>query len=617
MAQLISDRRDIDFVLYEQLDIESLLQAEKYKDLNRKMFNMIINEARNFGIKEILPTYTEGDRIGVEFKNGQVKVPECFHRPYRQFIEGEYIAMAEDIDVGGQGLPRVIKQAAFEYVIGANFAFSAPATLGHGAGKMIELFGTPEQKALYLGKIYSGEWAGTMLLTEPEAGSDVGALTTSAVKNPDGTYSLTGNKIFITCGEHDLTDNIIHPVLARIAGAPPGTKGISLFIVPKIWVNDDGSLGEPNDIVCTGIEEKMGLHGSPTCSMSLGAKGSCRGVLLGEENRGMQVMFHMMNEARLDVGAQGYLHGSASYLHALNYARQRLQGRDLASGKDPEAPPVPIIQHPDVRRMLLQMKAYVDGMRSFVFYVAQCFDHSAIAENDAEKDFYDGLTELLTPVLKAYCSERGLEICDQAVQIFGGYGYTKEYPVEQLFRDCKITTIYEGTSGIQAMDLLGRKLGMHKGAVFLNFIQEIQNSIDAARKINSLEPLAEKLSDVLNRLSEVAMHLGQKAMSPEFKNAFAHAHPFLEVIGDVTMAWMHLWRSTAAFQALEKIVNVDNVKALEEKVAANKEAAFYDGQMKTAEFFYYTILPVTMGKMNAIDETHGAAVEIHANSFGG
>ena len=617
MAQLISDRRDIDFVLYEQLNIESLLQVEKFKDLNRKMFNMIINEARNFGIKEILPTYAEGDRTGVEFKNGQVKIPACFHRPYKQFVEGEYIAMAEDIEVGGQGLPRVIKQAAFEYVIGANFAFSAPATLGHGAGKMIELFGTPGQKALFLGKIYSGEWAGTMLLTEPEAGSDVGALTTSAVKNPDGTYSLTGNKIFITCGEHDLTDNIIHPVLARIEGAPEGTKGISLFIAPKIWVNEDGSLGDPNDIVCTGIEEKMGLHGSPTCSMALGAKGNCRGTLLGEENKGMQVMFHMMNEARLDVGAQGYLHGSASYLHALNYARQRLQGRDLASGKDPKAPQVPIIQHPDVRRMLLQMKAYVDGMRSFVFYVALCFDRKAVADSTAERDHYDGLTELLTPVLKAYCSERGLEICDQAVQVFGGYGYTKEYPVEQLFRDCKITTIYEGTSGIQALDFLGRKLGLKKGAVFLNFIQEIRNTIDAASKIKSLEPLTSRLTDALNRLSEVATNLGKKAMTPEFKVAFAHAHPFLSVTGDIILAWMHLWRAMTAVQKLEKIVDIGDSKSLREKVATNKEAAFYDGQIKTAEFYFYTLLPVTMGKMNAIDVTHGAAMEIHANSFGG
>jgi alkylation response protein AidB-like acyl-CoA dehydrogenase len=246
MAQLLSDRRDIDFVLYEQLKIEDILKAEKFNDLNRKMFDMVISEARNLGIKEIYPTYKEGDREGVKFENGQVTVPQCFRRPY--------------------AFPWVIRQAAFEYIIGANFAIAGFGNLGHGAAKMIELFGTPKQKELFLKKVYSGEWGGTMMLTEPAAGSDVGALTTTAVKNPDGTYSISGDKIFITCGDHDLTENIIHPVLARVEGAPPGPRGISLFIVPKIWVDDDGSLGEPNDIVCSGVEEKMGLHGSPTCT---------------------------------------------------------------------------------------------------------------------------------------------------------------------------------------------------------------------------------------------------------------------------------------------------------------------------------------------------------------
>jgi hypothetical protein len=272
LAQLISDRRDIDFVLFEQFNIERLFQMAKYKDLNRKMIDMVISEARNLGVKEILPTYMEGDRAGVQFENGNVKMAECFRRPYKLFAEGEWIAMSEDPEFGGQGLPQITRQAAFEFIVGANFAFAAFGNLGHGAAKMIELFGTPKQKQLFMEKMYSGQWGGTMLLTEPEAGSDVGALTTAAVKNPDGTYSITGNKIFITCGEHDLTENIIHPVLARIEGAPKGTKGISLFIVPKIWVNDDESLGEFNDVVCTGVEEKMGLHASPTCSLTLGGK---------------------------------------------------------------------------------------------------------------------------------------------------------------------------------------------------------------------------------------------------------------------------------------------------------------------------------------------------------
>jgi hypothetical protein len=482
---------------------------------------------------------------------------------------------------------------------------------------MIELFGTPKQKELFLKKVYSGEWGGTMMLTEPDAGSDVGALATTAVKNPDGTYSISGNKIFITCGDHDLTENIIHPVLARIEDAPPGSKGISLFIVPKIWVNDDGSLGEPNDIVCSGVEEKMGIHGSPTCSMALGGKGKCRGLLLGEANKGLLVMFHMMNEARLDVGAQGFLHASAAYLYAVNYARERLQGRDIEKGKDSTAPQVPIICHPDVRRMLLLMKAYVDGMRSFVYYVAYCFDKESTAKNRQEKERYHDFIELLTPIIKAYCSERGQFVCEQAIQVYGGYGYTKEYPVEQLYRDCKITSIYEGTNGIQAMDLLGRKLGMKKGTVFLDFLNEIKTAIVSARKIPRLEDLAGRVETALNRLSEVAMHISKTAYSRDMKLAFAYAHPFMEVVGDVTMAWMLLWRAAAAVPRLEKLAGSADEEAIQSKVAKNKDAAFYDGQLKAAEFFITSLLPVTIGKMNAIAAPNPAAIDIHEKSFGG
>ena len=617
MAQLLSDRRDIDFVLYEQLEIEDLLKTEKYQDLNRKMFDMVISEARNLGIKEFLPTYKEGDREGVKFENSKVTAPQCFHRPYTLFAEGEWIAMAEDPEVGGQGFPAIIRQAAFEYIIGANYAIAAFGNLGHGTAKMIELFGTPHQKDLFLKKVYSGKWGGTMLLTEPGAGSDVGALTTTAVKNPDGTYSVSGNKIFITCGEHDLTENIIHPVLARIEGAPPGPKGISLFLVPKIWVNDDGSLGEPNDIVCSGVEEKMGIHGSPTCSMSLGTKGKCRGFLLGEENKGLMVMFHMMNEARLDVGAQGFGHASTAYLYAVNYARERLQGRDIDAGKDPQALQVPIIRHPDVRRMLLLMKSYVDGMRSFIYYTAYCFDKKSAAKTRDEKERYSDLIELLTPVVKAYCSERGQFVCEQAIQVHGGYGFTKEYPVEQLYRDCKITSIYEGTNGIQAMDLLGRKLGMKKGAVFVDFLNEIKSTIVSAGKIPRLADLAARVEKALNRLSEIAMYISKTAFSKDIKLAFAYAHPFLEVIGDVIMAWMLLWRATVAVPLLEKLAGSSDEEAIRAKVTKNKDAAFYDGQLKAAEFFIRSLLPVTMGKMNAIATPHPAEIEIHERSFGG
>jgi len=604
MAQVIADRRDIEFTLYEQMQAESLLGYDNYSDLNRKMFDMIISEARSFSIKELLPTYAEGDKIGLTFEKGQVKVPESFHRPHKLLIENEWTSLTEDPEVGGQGLPHIIDLAASEYIVGGNYALMNYARMGHGTGKMVELFGTEEQKNLFLEKLYTGVWGGTMLLTESNAGSDVGALTTSAEKNPDGTYTIKGDKIFITNGDHDLAENIIHPVLARIEGAPEGTKGISIFLVPKIWVNADGSLGEPNDVVCTGIEEKMGIHASATCSISLGSKGGCRGILLGEENKGMRIMFHMMNEARLGVGFQGFNHATTAYLYAVNYARERLQGRDMDNLADKAAPQVPIIRHPDVRRMLLWMKSHVEGMRSFVYYVGRCFDVLKNSDDEAEKALYQGLTDLLTPLVKAYCAQRGFDVCIQAMQVYGGYGYTREYPIEQLARDCKIASIYEGTDGIQAMDLLGRKLGMDEGKVFMGFMGEVQKVIARAREAKGLGSLADKLENALNQLGETALHLGKKGVSTEFKTAFAHAFPFLESMGDVTMAWMLLWRASIA---VEKLNNG----------AKKKDINFYEGQLKTAEFFIQTVIPVTCGKMDSIKESSGAAVTISEASFGG
>ena len=604
MAQVVSDRRDLDFVLYEQLKVDEFTQLDKYKVFNKKTFDMIITEARNFAIKELLPANAEGDREGLRFEDGQVKVPECFHRAYKLLLAGEWTSLTEDPDWGGQGLPVNISLAVGEYLYGSNWALTNYGGMGHGTGKMIEFFGTRQQKEIFLEKLYTAQWGGTMLLTESQAGSDVGALTTTAVKNPDGTYSISGNKIFITNGEHDLTENIIHPVLARIEGDPPGAKGISIFIVPKIWVNEDGSLGDANDIVCTGIEEKMGIHASSTCSMTLGGKGNCRGLLLGEQCQGMKIMFHMMNEARLGVGFQAFAYASAAYLYALNYARERIQGRDLEAGKDPDAPPVPIIRHPDVRRMLLGMKAYVDGMRSFVHYVGQCLEKEALATTDDERAFYRGFNDLLTPLVKAYCAQRGFDQCVQAVQVYGGYGYVSEYPVEQLARDCKITSLYEGTDGIQAMDLLGRKLGMAKGQVFINFLGEIQKTVALAKEIGGLEEITAEVEKAANRLGEVAMHLGTTAMSPNFKVAFAFAFPFLEVMGDVIMAWMLLWRAALANQKLES-------------GPKKKDVAFYEGQLKTAEFFIQTILPATLGKMDGIVKSNSSAIDISEAAFGG
>ncbi len=604
MAQLLADRRDVDFVLHEQLDIARVSKHEVFAEFNRKTIDLIVTEARNLAIKEILPTREIGDREGTRFENGQVTVPKEFHKAYELFVEGEWLAMTEDPEWGGQGMPRTVALSAGDYFNAANYAFMMYPGLTHGAGKLVESFGTDKLKKTFLKKMYTGKWTGTMLLTEPEAGSDVGALTTTATRNEDGTYSIAGSKIFISSGEHDLSENIIHPVLARIEGAPEGTKGISLFLVPKIWVNDDGSLGEPNDVVCTGTEEKMGIHGNSTCSLTLGGKGNCRGMLLGEENKGMRAMFLMMNEARLLVGLQALSCASASYLNAVNYARERVQGKHLLSFMDENATAVPIIQHPDIRRQLLTMKAYVEGMRSLLYYVAYCDDMIEISDDDAEKAKYKGLVDILIPLAKGYVSDHAYDVCNIGMQVYGGYGYIREYPQEQLVRDCRITMIYEGTNGIQAMDLLGRKLGMNEGKPIMDLLGEVQSVIAMAKAIPSLTDLAEKLTETVNRLGEVAIHMGKTAMSEKALDAFAFAYPFMEVMGDVTMAWMLLWRASIAAKRLDE-------------GAKKKDQAFYEGQTRSAEFFIHSILPVSMGKMNAILNCNDAITRISEDAFGG
>ena len=604
MAQQLVDRRDQDFVIWEQINCAEILNHEKYQEFNPKTCSLIINEARALAIKELLPLLAEGDTEGVRYENGTVKVPQSFHRVYELIKEGEWNNLSVPAEMGGQGAPVFLGAAAAEYFLGANWPLFCYATMGNGTANMIQLYGTREQKDTYVRKLTSAEWGGTMLLTESEAGSDVGALSTTAIKNSDGSYTLSGNKIFITNGEHDLAENIIHPVLARIEDDPAGTKGISLFLVPKFFVKSDGTLGDRNDIVCSGVEEKHGIHASATCSMALGGKGKCIGYLLGQERKGMRIMFNMINGARMSTGLQALTYASSAYLLAVNYARERIQGRDLENFADHNAPSVSIIKHPDVRRNLLWMKSYVDGMRSFFYYMTVIGTQGNIAEKEEDRERHTDLFSMLTPVVKEYMAKRGHEVCIQAIQIFGGAGYTKDYLVEQYARDCKITSIFEGTSGIQALDMLGRKIGMKKGTVFMNFLGEIQKTISQAKEIEQTKALAVQMEAATNRLGEVALHLGKKAMSAEFKVAFAHSLPFLHVIGDVIMAWMLLWRAAVAATKLSQ-------------KPKKKDLAFYEGQIRTAEFFINTELEATMGKMNAITGGCAAAIHILDEGFGG
>ncbi|MBT8339951.1 MAG: acyl-CoA dehydrogenase [Desulfatitalea sp.] len=603
MAQVLADRRDVDFVLFDQLEADALSQAEAYAEFNRKVIEMIITEARNLAVKEILPTQKDGDQIGARFNNGAVTTPDSFKRAWELLKEGEWIGTFFPPEWGGQGMPHLVSIAANDYFSAANLSLVMYVSLSSGVSKLIETFGTEKIKNLFLKKMVAGEWAGTMMLTEPEAGSDVGALTTSAKKNDDGTYSITGNKIFISGGEHDLSENIIHATLARIEGAPAGSAGISLFLVPKFWVNDDGTLGERNDVVCTGIEEKMGIHGNATAAMALGGKGKCRGYLLGEENKGMRAMFQMMNSARLHVAQTALSNASASYLNAVNYARERVQFRP-ADAVDKNAPPVAIINHPDVRRMLITMKAYVEGSRSLLYYVAKLIDQSHLAGDAEEEAGYEALIDFLTPICKGYVTDRSYDVTNLGLQVYGGYGYTSEYPQEQLVRDTRITMIYEGTNGIQAMDYLGRKTVMDKGKAMMALMGEIRKTFDQAKAVEALKPLVEKAEAVNNRLSEAAMQLGTTMMKGQIMNALVHSYTFMDVSGDAVMAWMLLWRASIASRQLAK-----GVKKKDEK--------FMQGQIKSAEFFINTILPLTNGKIDTIMDACYSAMEIDADSFGG
>ncbi len=600
MAQYVADRRDIDFVLHEQLGIGDLSKNEKFAEYTKKTIDLVVSEARNLAVKEVLPTNAPGDQQGCQLENGQVIIPEEFKKIWDHYKDGEWIAMSEDPEWGGQGMPHALSTAATEYLNGANMAMFMYVALTHGAAGLVESFGTDKQKDLFVKKMYSGEWSGTMLLTEPGAGSDVGALDTVATKNDDGTYSISGNKIFISGGEHDLAENIVHPVLARIEGAPEGTKGISLFLVPKYRVNDDGSLGEFNDVVCTGIEHKMGIHGNCTCSLTLGGKGECVGTLLGEENKGMKAMFIMMNGARLYVGTQGLSLASASYMNAVNYAKERVQGPNLLTMLDKNPPSVPIVQHPDIRRMLISMKSYVEGMRSLVYYVGNCFDLQKVSDSPEEIEKLQGIIDVLIPIAKGYVTDKAFDVCSSGMQIYGGYGFIEEYPQAQLLRDCKITQIYEGTNGIQAMDLLGRKLGMKKGRPVMDLLGEIQAVIAQAKEIDALKTLAEDLEKAVAKFGEVAMFMGKTAMSEKVLSAFAAAHPFMEITGDITMAWMLLWRAVIAAG------KVDGKK---------KDQNFYIGQMKSAEYFIDTIIPITFGKMSSVLKGSDAAISIPEEAF--
>lgn len=596
MENKVVDLRDTRFVLYEQLGIEELCMTDRFADHSRETFEMIIDTAEKLAVNEFAPVNSEGDETGCVFEQGIVKCPEAYRAPFQKYCEGGWMSLPDAYDIGGQNAPIAIYFACHELFYAANHALTVYMGLTHSAAKVIELYGTDAQKKKYMQPLYEGRYSGTMDLTETQAGSDVGAARTKAVRNPDGTYSIVGGKIFISSGENNLTENIVHIVLARIEGHPEGTRGLSCFIVPKYRVNDDGTLGGLNDLTCAGVEHKMGIHGSPTSVLNFGDNGMCKGELLGPEQKGIVVMFRMMNEQRVLVGLQGQSLGSTAYLHALDFARERRQGGRFGS-KD--LTPAPIITHPDVRRNLLWMKSYTEGMRALILYTTFCMDRESAAVDEAEKKKWQNIVELLTPIAKAFPTDKGFDVCTRAIQVHGGYGFCKEYKVEQFARDCKITAIYEGTNGIQAIDLFGRKIRMNGGAAYDTVLSEMKAATEAASKVAELAAYAEAVDKAIAALEDATRFILEKASGEDAYLAYSWATPYLEIFGDVVLGWMFIWQALKAHG----------------KLAEGGDRQFYAGKITTAKFYIGSLLPAVYGKTGALKEFDRSFLEMGEEVF--
>ena len=616
MSNLLVNARDQHFLLFEQFGIEKLFETETFKDFSKDDVLMMMNEAEKMALNVILPTYEVGDKEGCTFKDGKVTVPKCYHDAFKKYCEAGWLAQTEPIDVGGQGIPVVMATANLEYCYAANFAFLMYPGLTHGAATLIQHHGTEEQKNKYMLKMYEGQWGGTMCLTEPGAGSDVGALKTSAKRLPDGKFLITGSKCFISCGDHDLTPNIVHPVLARIEGDPPGTPGISIFIVPKYRVNEDGSLGEFNDVNTGNIEHKMGIRGSATCTLNFGDEGKCVGELLGKEREGMRIMFLMMNEARMEVGMQALGHSTAALEHAIAYAKDRIQSTPVWEMKNPDAKAVPIIQHPDVRRDLLWMKAFTEGIRALNYFTAYCLDMSRAYPEEKAK--WGGLVELLTPICKAYSSDMAMQITSKAIDVYGGYGYCQEYPVEQYMRDCKIACLYEGTEGIQSLDLVGRKLGQNKGMNVMNMIGEIGATIAKAKQVPELQKYAAYLEEANNAVIDLTMTFAALGKSSSFLIPILNASPYLEIFGDLLIGHFLLQGAAIAQEKLNAIYTekgADTKGTQRALVHDNADVAFYQGKIAAAKFFAVEVLFLVKSKCAAIKVADKVPIEMADESF--
>jgi len=584
---------DIRFILHDVLKAETLTEISEYEEASSELVDQILDEGAKLCENVLFPINQSGDGEGCKLEDGVVTTPKGFKEAYNEFIQGGWTGVSSDPEYGGMGLPQLVNTVMQEMICSANFSFGMYPGLSQGCYEALHHYGTDEQKDTYLPKLVEGIWSGTMCLTEPHCGTDLGLIRTKADDNEDGSYAITGNKIFISAGEHDLTENIIHLVLARLPNAPEGVKGISLFVVPK-FLPDDMSA---NNVVCGSIEHKMGIKASSTCVMNFE---DSKGWLVGEPNKGLKAMFTMMNAARLGVAMQGLGIAEVSYQNALAYAKDRLQMRALDGVKAPEKPADPIIVHPDVRRMLLKSKAFCEGARGLAYWTGMQLDISLKHPDAQVRQDADDMVALMTPILKGYLTDMGFDIASEAIQVHGGHGYVWEYGVEQYARDARIAMIYEGTNGIQALDLVGRKMGAHMGRYLRQFFHPVSQFIEEHQSNKDLQEFIFPLAKSFAKLQQVTAVIAQKGMKNPIE-AGAASTDYLRQFALVAMGYMWL------------LMVVEAQKKLEE--GGDASADFYDSKIKTARFFFTRMLPEADWRFKAIMSGAEPLMELKEEQF--
>ncbi|MCO5397230.1 acyl-CoA dehydrogenase C-terminal domain-containing protein [Ralstonia soli] len=595
MGQYTAPLRDMQFVLHELLDVEGhLKQMPQHAEIDADTINQVIEEAGKFCSEVIFPLNQSGDREGCTYHgDGVVTAPKGFKEAYQQYVEAGWPALGCDPEYGGQGLPILINNALYEMLNSANQAWTMYPGLSHGAYEALHAHGTDELKQRYLPKLVSGVWTGTMCLTEPHCGTDLGILRTKAEPLADGSYAITGTKIFISAGEHDLSENIIHLVLARLPDAPGGTKGISLFVVPKFIPDANGNPGERNTVACGAIEHKMGIHGNATCVINLDG---ARGWMVGEPNKGLNAMFVMMNAARLGVGMQSLGLTEVAYQNSAAYAKERLQMRSLSGPKAPDKPADPIIVHPDVRRMLLTQRAFAEGGRAFSYWIALQIDRELSHEDESVRKDAADLVALLTPIAKAFLSDNAFISTNEGMQVFGGHGYIAEWGMEQYVRDARINMIYEGTNTVQSLDLLGRKILGDMGAKMKKFGKLVQDFVEAEGTNEAMQEFINPLADIGDKVQKLTMEIGMKAMAnPD--EVGAAAVPYLRVVGHLVFSYF--WARMAKI-ALEK---------------QNSGDTFYKVKLATARFYFAKLLPETASQIRMARAGGATLMALEADLF--